>query len=113
MPEFAFIFRRTHPIDAADLPRYKASSGDWTVAQRKAGILRTANPLENEGFRVAADSVVPVAPEAAVGAVLFVEAANLNDAVALAKQHPALAFGAEIEVRPVKFYGFALPPDAK
>lgn len=42
------------------------------------------------------------AREPSVASVLIIEAEDLNAAVALAKGHPGLAFGTEIEVRPVK-----------
>jgi hypothetical protein len=45
----------------------------------------------------------------AVGAVLVVQAPGLDAAVALAQGHPGLAFGTEIEVRPVKAVALPTP----
>jgi hypothetical protein len=47
-----------------------------------------------------------LAADRAVASVLVIEVENLERAVALAQGHPGLAFGTEIEVRPVK----AVPP---
>jgi len=108
MPEFAFLFRPTHAVASADLPKRNTAARDWALARRREGILRSASPLEDGGVSVGAHGVTPVAPEHAVGAVLVLAAKDLDAAVALAKSHPGLAYGAEVDVRPVK--AVALPP---
>lgn len=108
MHEFAFIFRPTRPVDPADLPRRNAAARDWALARRGEGILRTGSPLENEGVIVAPGAVRAIDGGHAVAAFLILEAANLDAAVALAKTHPGLGYGTEIEVRPLK--PVALPP---
>ena len=102
MNEFAFIFRPTRPVSPDDLPRRNAAARDWALARRSEGTLVRASPLEAEGVKVAQDGAAPIADAHAVGAVLVLQAPNLDAAVALAKGHPGLAFGTEIEVRPVK-----------
>jgi hypothetical protein len=77
------------------------------LALRRDGVLSAASPLEDEGFTVSQRDVTPVASGHAIASVLVVLAADLEAAVALAKGHPGLAFGTEIEVRPVK--AVALP----
>jgi hypothetical protein len=110
MPAFAFIFRPTRPIAPSDLPRRNAAARDWALALQRDGKLRGANPLEDEGFRVTGEGVAATSREGSVASVLIIEAESLESAVALAKKHPGLAFGTEIEVRPVK--AVAPPPPA-
>ena len=102
MQEFALIFRPGHAVDPADLPRRNAAAREWALALRRDGTLHVASPLEETGFTVTQQGVAPVAPDRAVASVLVVQAKDLESAVALAKGHPGLSFGTEIEVRPVK-----------
>ena len=108
MNEFALIFRPTRPVQPDDLPRRNAAARDWALARRNEGTLLRASPLTDEGVRVAEDGATPMADARAVASVLVIQAADLESAVALAKGHPGLAFGTEIEVRPVK--AVAPPP---
>jgi hypothetical protein len=108
MQEFALIFRATRPIDPGDLPRRNAAARDWALALRRDGKLPVASPLEDEGFTVTQQGVTPLVHDRAVASVLVVQAKDLDSAVALAKGHPGLSFGTEIEVRPVK--QVAAPP---
>ena len=102
MHEFAFLFRPTRLLDASELPRRNAAARDWALALRREGALQVASPLEDDGFRVTRDAVSPVSDDHAVASVLVIQARDLAAAVALAQGHPGLAFGTEIEVRPVK-----------
>ena len=108
MSEFALIFHAARAVASADLPRRNAAARDWALALRRDGTLHAASPLEDGGFVVTGQGVTPVAGDRAVASVLIVRARDLDSAVALAKGHPGLAFGTEIEVRPVK--PVALPP---
>jgi hypothetical protein len=109
MQEFAFIFRTGRDVAAADLPRRNAAARDWALAHRRDGTLRTASPLEDAGFLVSQKGVAPVGPDRPVAAVLVIAAGDLDSAVAQALGHPGLAFGTEIEVRPVKPVAAAAP----
>jgi hypothetical protein len=102
MKEFALIFRPTRPVPPAELPARNAAARDWALALGRDGTLRNAHPLEAEGFVVGAQGVAPVAAEGAVASVLVIRADDLESAVALAKGHPGVAYGTEIEVRPLK-----------
>jgi hypothetical protein len=102
MQEFALIFRPGQAVNPADLPRRNAAARDWAIALRREGRLAVASPLEDGGFTVTRQGVAPLAADGAVAAVLIVKAGDLDGAVALAKGHPGLAFGTQIEVRPVK-----------
>jgi hypothetical protein len=102
MQEFALLFRPTRIVAPDELLRRNAAAREWALARKRDGVLHGANPLEDDGFTVTQQLVTPVAHDRAVASVLIVEAADLESAVALAKGHPGLAFGTEIEVRPVK-----------
>jgi hypothetical protein len=102
MQEFALIFRPTRPVAPDELPRRNTAARDWALALRQGGTLRNASPLEDDGFTVTQQGVTPASRDRAVAAVLVVEAKDLEAAIALAKGHPGLPFGTEIEVRPVK-----------
>jgi hypothetical protein len=110
MPEFALLFRATRAVTPEELPRRNAAARDWALARRKEGKLSFASPLEDAGFTVTRQATSPIAPERPVASVLVIQAPDLDGAVALAKGHPGLAFGTEIEVRPVK--AGANPPAA-
>jgi hypothetical protein len=109
MHEFALIFRPGRALEAADLPRRNNAARDWALALRRDGRLKLASPLEEAGFTVTQQGVAPVARDRVVASVLVVAAADLDAAVALAKGHPGLAFGTEIEVRPVKVVALPAP----
>ncbi len=108
MHEFAFIFRSGRAVDPASLPKRNAAARAWALARHSEGSLRRGSPLEDTGAVVTQAAVKPLANEHAVAAVLVLELATLDAAVALAKTHPGLTYGTEIEVRPVK--AVALPP---
>ena len=100
--EFALIFRPTRPLDPADMPRRNASAREWALALHREGILSYATPLESEGIRVRETGTLPVDEETSIGAVLVIRANDLDAAAALAKTHPSLVYGIEIEARLVK-----------
>ena len=102
MHDYAFLFRPTRSVEPGELPRRNAAARDWAIARRQEGRLNGASPLEDQGVKVTRDAVTPLADARAVAAVLVLRAPDLESAVALAKGHPGLAFGTEIEVRPVK-----------
>lgn len=106
MPEFALLFRAASIADADQLSRRNAAARDWALALRRQGRLRTASPLDDAGVTVSQHGATPLSAERAVASLLVIEAETLEQAVALAQGHPGLAFGTEIEVRPVK----AVPP---
>jgi len=102
MHEFALLFRPTRPVSPEQLPQRNAAARGWAVALRHEGTLKTASPLEEGGVTVTPEGVGPVSHEREVASVLVIEAADLESAVTLAKGHPGLAYGVEVEVRPVK-----------
>ncbi|HWL87924.1 MAG TPA: hypothetical protein VNO21_19100 [Polyangiaceae bacterium] len=102
MPEFALVFHSTRSLSPEDLARRNDAARDWAIARKREGILHSPYPLQDEGFTVSQGGVNPITASGAVAAVLIVEAADLSSAVELVKGHPGLAFGTQIDVRPVK-----------
>jgi hypothetical protein len=100
--EFALLFRPTRALAPDELPRRNAAARDWALALGRDGALVQASPLEPAGFTVTRNAVVPVHPDRSVASVLVIRAVDLEGALTLAKGHPGLAFGTEIEVRPLK-----------
>jgi hypothetical protein len=107
MHEFALIFHPGPALDPAQLPRRNSAARDWALALRDQGTLTAASPLEDQGVRVSQKGLAPLGATPSIASVLVVKAKDLDSAAALAQGHPGLAFGTEIEVRPVK--AVALP----
>lgn len=102
MPEFAFIFRPTRALHPEELAPRNDAAREWALLRRREGILYGASPLEPAGVTVTRDGVSAAPREPTVASVLVIAAQDLDAAVRLAKTHPGLAFGTEIEVRVVK-----------
>ena len=85
-------------------------SGQWMAWFKRLteeGKAVAGHPLEREGKavsgkngRVVADGPFAEAKEA-IGGYFLLNVANMDEAVAIAKQCPGLAYGAKVEVRPV------------
>lgn len=101
MLEFALIFRRTAPVNPADLASRNAAARDWALALARRGLLRRAAPLQDGGRIVSARGTRLVPDTDSIASVLVVAAESLDAATSLAAGHPGLAFGVELEVRPV------------
>jgi hypothetical protein len=102
--QFVLIFRTgdAKPTEE-EQKRRNGEAREWALRLRKEG--RTLDPriLDEGGAVVASDGEQSVAPKNSsgkVGAVIFIEANDLNEVVAMAKAHPALKYGVTIEVRP-------------
>ena len=102
MHEYALIFRSSRALTPQELPRRNAAARDWALALRRDGVLHGASPLDDDGFVVTQHGIAPASQQGAIASVLVIHAKDLEAAVTLAKGHPGLAFGSEIEVRPVK-----------
>jgi hypothetical protein len=110
MPEFAFLFRSRADLTPDQLARRGAAVRDWALALRASGAFRHTSVLEDGGLILSSDRTVKdLTAQGAVGAVLVVEAADLAAATALARTHPGLEYGTEIEIRRVKPLSVAPP----
>lgn len=102
MHAYALLFRRSSPIDPATLPSRNAAARAWALELERRGVLQTAAPLEDDGRLVRATGIGPLEASEPVASVLVIEAESLDAATRLVADHPGLAFGVTIEVRPLK-----------
>jgi hypothetical protein len=100
MHDYALVFHTSRdPLAPDALARRNAAARDWAIAL--GATLRHAAPFDDGGVVVTAAGTTAV-PADAIASILVIEAESLDAAVARVKQHPGLAFGTAIEVRPVK-----------
>ena len=79
----------------------------WFEGLQQRGIVKAGNPLAHEGRIVSGaggqavcDGPFPESKEV-IGGYLVIQAADLNEAVDVARKCPTLDFGIDIEVRPM------------
>ena len=96
MQDFVILFRQTRPLDQNALNQRAAATRPWAAAANAAGHALRPHILgpARRCMPDAAEAEVPLT------ALLFLQAASLDAAFALACSHPAVVSGAEIEVRP-------------
>lgn len=79
----------------------------WFEGLKEQGKVKGGQPLGPEGRTISGKKGRPVADgpfaesKEAVGGYLLLQAASLEEAVAIAKSNPTLEYGITIEVRPV------------
>ena len=108
--EYMLVFRGTDWHKGLSAEQMQQVAGQWMAwfnrltAQGKA---KAGNPLEREGKivsgkngRVVADGPFAESKEA-IGGYFLLQVKSLDEAVAIAKECPGLAYGAVVEVRPV------------
>lgn len=110
MPLFAFLYRTTRPLTAAELAERARVVPSWTLQQREAGRIVTVSVFGDEALLLQPDSSVPSTAASTLAGCTLVDALDIEDALELARQFPGRAFGTEVEVRPVKT--FVAPPAA-
>jgi hypothetical protein len=104
MQKFVIIFHQgLRDLTDADKQLRQQQVSAWARLQNAAGHKLEPRILGPEivraGAEMAADSNVGIA-RWPVTALLFIDATNLSEAAKIAESHPALHFGASIEVRP-------------
>jgi hypothetical protein len=108
--EHLLFVRGTHwnsALSPAELQRVMTDFYAWVEGLQTKGLLRGAQPLMEEGKLVSGarggvviDGVFAESKEAVAGYFLLA-VASTDEAVKLAQACPILAYGAQIEVRPV------------
>lgn len=107
--EHLLLIRGTHwnsSLSPAELQRAMSRFYGWVEGLQAEGILRGAQPLMEEGRLVTGaqglvtDGVFAESKEAIAGYFLLA-VASADEAVKLARACPILAYGAQIEVRPI------------
>ncbi len=108
--EHLFLMRGTHwagSLSPAETQRVMTDFYAWADRLRETGLLRGAQPLMEEGRLVSGamgaavtDGVFIESKEAIAGYFLL-SVASTEEAVRIAQACPTLAYGMQIEVRPV------------
>jgi hypothetical protein len=107
--EHLLLIRGTHwnsSLSPAELQRVMTDFYGWVEGLQNQGILRGAQPLMEEGrFVTGAQSVVTdgvfAESKEAIAGYFLLAVSSTDEAVNLARACPILAYGAQIEVRPV------------
>ncbi|HEY5705768.1 MAG TPA: hypothetical protein VIS96_09365 [Terrimicrobiaceae bacterium] len=100
MKQFVIIFRQgPRTLSDADKARRQEEVSAWARMQNAAGHKLEPRILAPEGLRPGTESRAgsDVWP---ISALLFFEAGDLAEAAKVAEAHPAIRYGASIEVRP-------------
>jgi len=107
---YMLIFRGTDWHNGLSPEQMQQVAGQWMAwfnRLSEQGKAIAGNPLEREGKivsgkngRVVADGPFAESKEA-IGGYFLLQVKNLDEAVAIAKECPGLAYGAVVEVRPV------------
>lgn len=103
MQSYVIIFHQgAQPLTEADLKARAAATRVWAATQNAAGHNLEPRILAPEGYWCQADGSVGAlsAETGTVTALLFLQAHDLLQAVDVARAHPALRYGASVEVRP-------------
>lgn len=104
MQPFVIIFRQPtdRPLSADELKARADATRPWAQGWNAAGHHLTPHILTPASHWYSGDGRSGAAPTTAAGpitALLFLEAEDVDQAVAIARAHPALHYGASVEVR--------------
>ncbi len=109
-PQYLLIFRGDEwykGLSPEEMQRVADQWMAWFERLTKQGKAIAGNPLEKDGKvvsgkdgRVVSDGPFAESKET-IGGYFLLQVNSLEDAVAIARQCPGLAFGAKVEVRPV------------
>ena len=97
MKQFVMIFRQPKPLTEADRQRVTEETRAWAKQQNDKGHKLDPHILAPESRWIGPDGVGGPAP---VTALLFFEARDFDQAVEVARTHPAVRYGVSVEVRP-------------
>jgi hypothetical protein len=108
--EYLLLFRGTdwhNGLSPRELERAFGRFKSWFDSLEAEGKVKGANPLENEGKvvsgvngRTVVDGPFAESKEA-IGGYFLLDVANMDEALAIARQCPTLEHGGIVEVRPV------------
>ena len=102
-PYVIIFYQGVQPLTEADLKDRAAATRVWAATQNTAGHNLEPRILGPERQWCQPDGSVgptPLAENSLATALLFLQANDITQAVAVARAHPALRYGASVEVRP-------------
>ena len=92
-------------LSAAEIQKIMEESKTWFERLSSTGKIKGAQALARDGATVKNGRIISDGPFAeskeAIGGYLLLEAGSLEEAIAIAKENPAVARGTTIEVRPL------------
>jgi hypothetical protein len=102
MKTFVIIFRQgPRPLTDADKRRRAEETVAWARRQNAAGHKLDPHVLAPESAHRGPESSAATSADAwLITALLFLEAQDLSEAAQVAESHPALRYGASVEIRP-------------
>jgi hypothetical protein len=107
---FVFIFRQgSRKLTAAEQARRTEEVRAWALQRLKDDSGFDPRVLSDESYRLQNDTTA-ANNDGSVTALNFIEAADFDEAVKIAKTHPGLRYGVSIEVRPWKDPRVQPPP---
>jgi hypothetical protein len=107
---FVFIFRQgSRKLTAAEQARRTEEVRAWALQRLKDDSGFDPRVLSDESYRLQNDTTA-ANKDGSVTALNFIEAADFDEAVKIAKTHPGLRYGVSIEVRPWKDPRVQPPP---
>jgi hypothetical protein len=108
--DFMLLFRGTNwdkELSPEQLQKVVSDWAEWFERLTQQGKVKSGHPLQNEGKivsgqkgRTVADGPFAESKEA-IGGYFYLQVADMNEAVEIARQCPGLDYGAVVEVRPV------------
>ena len=108
--DYLLLFRGTNwdkELSPEQLQQVVSDWAAWFERLSQQGKCKGGHPLRNEGKivsgqkgRTVADGPFAESKEA-IGGYFYLHVADLDEAVAIARQCPGLEYGAQVEVRPV------------
>lgn len=108
--DYMLLFRGTNwdkELSPEQLQKVVSDWAAWFERLTQQGKVKSGHPLTNEGKlvsgkkgRTVADGPFAESKEA-IGGYFYLQVADMNEAVEIAKQCPGLEYGAIVEVRPV------------
>jgi hypothetical protein len=108
--DYMLLFRGTNwdnELSPAQLQKVVTDWMAWFERLKKEGKCTGGHPLENEGKlvsgkhgRTVADGPFAESKEA-IGGYFYLQVADINEAIEIARQCPGLEYGGVVEVRPV------------
>jgi hypothetical protein len=117
--QFVLVFRQGAPLSAAEQKRRSDEVVAWAQHQDSLGHHVVSHELGDENRRIGPDvpgaptrvPVVVASPDdvGALSHILFLQAHDFAEAVAIARTHPGLRYGASVEVRAWSPRGAAWP----
>jgi hypothetical protein len=103
MQQYVVIFRQgINTLPPEELAKRAAETREWAQIQNAAGHQLEPRILNAERYLLQADGTRVIEPATEIGsitALLFLQANDLAQAAKIASEHPAVRYGATIEVR--------------